>query len=62
MGSIKDMMLEEVDRQEILMREDDWPKCTRCDEPLDYEFVDIEIKETIEGLCSNCIHVLEKDD
>lgn len=67
MGAYKQAMIEEEDRHHRMMQTDNWPKCDRCTEPVDYDLVDLdENGEPSEyqdsSLCSYCEHMTSKDD
>lgn len=59
MGAYKQAQLEEEDRQRRRMRKDDWPRCDRCSEPIDYDMVPLTDDGIINpfftpDLCSRC--------
>lgn len=61
MGTAKDQMLEEMDKEDARMHKPDWPKCIRCTEPIDFDLVELD-EETGEpldypSLCSYCEHM-----
>ena len=67
MGAYKQAQIEEEDNRFSRMRMDDWPRCIRCTEPIDYEMVDLEDDGNVSeyqfnSMCAYCAHITSKDD
>lgn len=65
MGGWKQGVLEEESRQQAVMEKENWPRCVRCGNPIEWELVHMDEEGepvTDVSLCGYCQHLANKDD
>jgi len=65
MGMRKDIDAELRQEENVRMAQDDWPRCVRCANPIDFDWVELKDGKPTEDhplCCSYCVHISSKDD